>query len=61
MFDEISTEKHLRWDHLTNHFLGVCQEHAKNISLKFNNEADLEELFSSVESGDMHYASEVST
>lgn len=33
MFDEIATEKRLRWDENTNFFLGVCREHGMRTSL----------------------------
>ncbi|KAJ7719177.1 hypothetical protein DFH07DRAFT_1009745 [Mycena maculata] len=45
MFDEIATEKRIRWDPTTNHFLGVCRQHAHKVGLEFNGEADLDELF----------------
>lgn len=59
MLDEIATEKRIRWDHMTNSFLGVCREHAKNVGLEFNSENDLEELFRSLDDGEVHYAAEV--
>lgn len=60
MLDEIATEKRLRWDHSTNHLLGVCREHAMRVNLEFNSEDDLEEVFGSLDSGEVHYAAEVS-
>jgi hypothetical protein len=60
MLDEIATEKRLRWDHKTNCFLGVCREHGKNTSLEFSSEDDMEELFRSLDEGEVHYAAEVS-
>lgn len=59
MFDEIATEKHLRWDDKTDHFLGVCREHGHRASLVFNGEDDLEEVFTCLEKGEVHYAGEV--
>lgn len=59
MLDEIATEKRLRWDHLTNYFLGVCREHGEKVSLEFNSELDQEELFRALAAGDVHYAAEV--
>lgn len=59
MFDEIATEKCLRWDPKTNHFLGFCREHAHNMSMEFVNEGDLEEVFRSLDDGEVHYAPEV--
>jgi hypothetical protein len=59
MFDEIATEKHLRWDPKTNHFLGFCREHAHKTSMEFINEGDLEEAFQLLKKGDVHYAPEV--
>jgi hypothetical protein len=59
MFDEIATEKRLRWDPKTNFFLGFCREHAHKTSIEFINEGDLEEAFRSLDKGDVHYAPEV--
>lgn len=59
MFDEIATEKRIRWDDLTNHFLGLCREHGWKTSLDFNSVEDLEELFRSLERKEVHYAAEV--
>ena len=65
MFDELATEKRIRWDLKTNYFLGVCRQHAHKTSMEFINEGDLEELFrrldSSSESEKVHYAGEVRT
>ncbi|KAF8144618.1 hypothetical protein K438DRAFT_2101594 [Mycena galopus ATCC 62051] len=60
MFDEIATERRIRWDPRTNNFLGVCRQHAKSCkcSLQFNTEKDLEELFRAKERGDVHFAGE---
>jgi hypothetical protein len=60
MFDEIATERRIRWDPRTNNFLGVCREHANKASLQFNSEKDLEELFRAKEEGKVHFAGEVS-
>ena len=59
MFDEIAAEKRMRWDPKTNHFLGVCRQHAHKTSMEFINEGDLEELFRCLEDGDIHYVAEV--
>jgi hypothetical protein len=63
MFDELATEKRIRWDPKTNYFLGVCRQHAHRTSMEFINEGDLEELFRHIESvnesENIHYASEV--
>jgi hypothetical protein len=63
MFDELATEKRIRWDPKTNYFLGVCRQHAYRTSMEFINEGDLEEMFRHIESVDenekVHYASEV--
>lgn len=59
MFDEIASEKRLRWDEQSNFFLGVCREHGSNTSLEFNSVDDLEELFGSLERKEVHYAAEV--
>ncbi|KAJ7706534.1 hypothetical protein B0H16DRAFT_1439225 [Mycena metata] len=58
MFDEIATERRVRWDPRTNNFLGVCREHANKASLQFNSERDLEELFRAKEEGKVHFAGE---
>ncbi|KAK7001931.1 hypothetical protein R3P38DRAFT_3326830 [Favolaschia claudopus] len=62
MFDELATEKRIRWDDKTNNFLGVCRQHGSKVSLQFNNERDLEELFRALESKNpddaVHYAAE---
>ena len=49
MFDEIATEKRIRWDPKTNYFLGLCREHAHNTATEFINEGDLEELFQALD------------
>jgi hypothetical protein len=59
MFDELATEKRIRWDPKTNHFLGLCREHAHNTETEFINENDLEELFQGLDVGRVHYAGEV--
>jgi len=59
MFDELATEKHIRWDPKTNYFLGVCRQHVYKASMEFINEGDLEELFRCLDDGDIHYAPEV--
>ncbi|TEB34890.1 hypothetical protein FA13DRAFT_1588332, partial [Coprinellus micaceus] len=58
MFDEIATEKRIRWDPKTNKFLGVCREHGHQISLEFGGEKDMEGLFKALDSGEVHYAGE---
>jgi hypothetical protein len=45
MFNELATEKRIRWDSKTNHFLGICREHVHNTSTEFVNKDDMEELF----------------
>ncbi|KAG6915356.1 hypothetical protein DXG01_011984 [Tephrocybe rancida] len=59
MFDEIATEKRIRWDHQTNLFLGVCREHGARTSLEFVSEQDMEELFQCVDDGEVHKAAEL--
>jgi hypothetical protein len=61
MFDELATEKRVRWDPKTNYFLGVCRQHAHKTSTEFVNEGDLEELYRNLDDGVVHYAAEVST
>jgi hypothetical protein len=60
MFDEIATEKRIRWDNQTNFFLGICREHGRETGLEFGSEADLEELFTSLDENRVHKATEVS-
>jgi hypothetical protein len=59
MFDELATEKRIRWDPKSNYFLGVCREHADKTSMEFINEGDMEELFGKLDDGEVHYAAEV--
>jgi hypothetical protein len=59
MFDELATEKRVRWDPKTNYFLGICREHADKTSTEFINEEDMEELFQNLDNGKVHYAGEV--
>ena len=59
MFDELATEKRVRWDPKTNYFLGVCRQHAHKTSTEFVNEGDLEELYQNLDDGVFHYAAEV--
>ncbi|KDR77538.1 hypothetical protein GALMADRAFT_1326277 [Galerina marginata CBS 339.88] len=58
MFDELATEKRIRWDPKTNYFLGLCREHAHRTSTEFVNEGDMEELFQKLDEGKVHYAKE---
>ncbi|KAF8970227.1 hypothetical protein BDZ97DRAFT_1652701, partial [Flammula alnicola] len=52
MFDEIATEKRIRWDDHTNNFLGVCREHGKRTALEFSTVDDMKELFNCLETGE---------
>ena len=61
MFDELATEKRIRWDPKSNFFLGVCREHAHKTSMEFINEGDMEELFQKLDDSEIHYAGEVRT
>ena len=56
MFDELATEKRIRWELKTNHFLGICREHVYKTSTEFINEDDMEELFHNLDDGNVHYA-----
>ncbi|KAF8810813.1 hypothetical protein BYT27DRAFT_7221830 [Phlegmacium glaucopus] len=58
MFVELATEKRIRWDPKTNHFLGICREHGHKTSTEFVNEDDMEELFQNLDDGKVHYAGE---
>jgi hypothetical protein len=59
MFDEIATEKRIRWDPKTNLFLGVCRQHAEKTSMEFVNEDDVVELYRCLDENVVHYAAEV--
>src|SRR5271155_4708451 len=59
MFDEIATEKRIRWHPKTNYFLGLCREHAHNTATEFINEDNMEELFQTLDDGQVHHAGEV--
>jgi len=59
MFDELATEKRIRLDRKRDFFLGVCRQHGHRTSLQFVNTEDLEELFQSLDDGEVHYAAEV--
>ncbi|KAF6753578.1 hypothetical protein DFP72DRAFT_1010378 [Ephemerocybe angulata] len=58
MFDEIATEKRIRWDQTSNMILGACREHAEKVSLEFVNEGVVEELLKMVDVGEVHLAAE---
>ena len=59
MFDELATEKRIRWEQKTNFFVGVCRQHTSRTSMEFVNEGDMEELFQCLDDGIVHYAAEV--
>lgn len=59
MFDELATEKRIRWDSKTNKFLGICREHGHKVSLDFGGDKDMEQLFESLDDGEIHHAAEV--
>jgi hypothetical protein len=61
MIDEIALEKRIWWDSRTNKFLGVCREHADEVSTTFETMADAEELVKAIDDGHVHLASEVSS
>ncbi|TFK71092.1 hypothetical protein BDN72DRAFT_856481 [Pluteus cervinus] len=58
MFDELATEKRIRWDHGTNQLLGSCREHGSRVSLEFTDVEVVEELFKALDNGQVHYAAE---
>ncbi|KJA25396.1 hypothetical protein HYPSUDRAFT_53262 [Hypholoma sublateritium FD-334 SS-4] len=58
MFDEIATEKRIRWDQLTNMFLGICQQHTYKICLEFINEDDMVQLFHAIDKQEVLCAGE---
>ncbi|KAJ7191493.1 hypothetical protein GGX14DRAFT_381107, partial [Mycena pura] len=49
MFDEIATEKRVRYQLPTNKFQGICREHGSRIGLEFNGERDLDALCDALE------------
>jgi hypothetical protein len=59
MFDELATEKRIRLDRKRDLFLGVCRQHGHRTCLQFVNTEDMEELFQSLDDGEVHYAAEV--
>ncbi|KAF6752515.1 hypothetical protein DFP72DRAFT_815400 [Ephemerocybe angulata] len=58
MFDELATEKRIRWDSKTNMLMGVCREHAHKVSLEFGSEEDMVGVFEAIDDGTVHYAGE---
>ncbi|KAF6747088.1 hypothetical protein DFP72DRAFT_1075733 [Ephemerocybe angulata] len=60
MFDEIATEKRLRYDSKTDFVVGICREHADNVPPEFRSAKDVEEVFTKVKEGKAHIAGEVS-
>lgn len=60
MFDEIACEKRIRWNPHTNEFLGVCREHGHRVALEFGSVEDAKEMLVALNSGEIHYGSEVS-
>jgi hypothetical protein len=59
MFDELKVEERPRYDEKSNKMLGVCREHAKNASLEFASEREVQLLLESVKKGDIHLAVDV--
>jgi len=59
MFDEISIERHPRWDDKTNKILGVCREHGQDTSLEFTSEDDLQTLWEELQHEKIHLAHKV--
>lgn len=60
MFDEVATERRLRYDDRTNKVVGLGRETAAKTTLEFNSEDNLDTLFADLECGDVRLASEVS-
>ncbi|KAF5334132.1 hypothetical protein D9758_018620 [Tetrapyrgos nigripes] len=58
MFDELAVEQRIHYDNQSNSFLGVCREHGGAAGLSFNTVSDLEQLYESLDEGEIHYASE---
>ncbi|KAG6825438.1 hypothetical protein H0H87_009585 [Tephrocybe sp. NHM501043] len=60
MLDEIAVEKQPRWDDKTDMFFGVCREHANHVPLEFSSKRELDLFCDALDSGEIHFASEVS-
>ncbi|KAJ7877824.1 hypothetical protein B0H13DRAFT_1892981 [Mycena leptocephala] len=62
MFDELATEKRVRWHDKTT-FIGVCRQHGSKILLRLDSQDDLDELFRALETTELrdavHYAGNV--
>ncbi|KAF9536347.1 hypothetical protein CPC08DRAFT_774971 [Agrocybe pediades] len=55
VYEEIKTEKCIRWDSQTNYFLEVCREHASKTSMELINEGDMKKLFRNIDEDKVHY------
>ncbi|KAI9433597.1 hypothetical protein H4582DRAFT_2060981 [Lactarius indigo] len=58
MLDELAIEQRVRWDDLTNKFLGICREHGHNIPLEFTSERELDILCDAINDNRVHLACE---
>lgn len=58
MLDELAIERRVRWDDLTNKFLGLCREHSHEIPLEFTSERELDILCDAISNNKVHLASE---
>lgn len=59
MFDELATERRLRYDDRTNMFVGIGREDASKTMLEFASVEDLDTICEDVERGEVKLASEV--
>ena len=59
IFDELKVEERPRYDEKSNKIVGICREHAKNTSLEYASEREVQLLLESVKKGVVHLAVDV--
>ncbi|EDR03397.1 uncharacterized protein LACBIDRAFT_307198 [Laccaria bicolor S238N-H82] len=59
MLDELKVEERPQYDEKSNKIVGICHEHAKNTSLEYASEQEVQLLLESVKKGDIHLAVDV--
>ena len=59
IFDELKVEERPRYDEKSSKIVGICREHAKNTSLEYASEQEVQLLLESVKKGDVHLAVDV--
>ena len=60
MWDEVSTEKRLRWNAADNLLYGLCREHGHRVNLEFNTVEDVAAVCRGIQQDVVHMCSEVS-